>query len=487
MLKNQAKAQILERDVLGFVRYFFRHAYGGKLLKNWHHQYWADILTRVISGELKRVIINVAPGSGKTEFISIMFSALSFALNPKSRMLHLSYSDELVQRNSRKVRDILELAEYKELYDARIRSGNNAVGLWATDQGGEFRAASTKSAVTGFRAGSLAFQNSYAGALIIDDPLKNTDRFSKPLLNKANEAVEAAINTRRAHPNVPVIMVMQRLCKGDTTDYVLEHCTGDWTVFSMPALIDLGFVDSLDERYRKLVVVPEIRERFSYWEEKESTDELIQREQKNAFAFFSEFQQQPIMLGGNLIKIKWFGRYKEVPAKFEYRLVTVDVAQKAKESSDYTVFAHWGVVDGRLYLLDILRGKWESLQRLQNALTFYDKIKSSHHGTLREFTIEQKVSGIDLFQQLKGSGIPLKEFEKNTDKFSDMMDVLTYIENGLVMIPMEAPWLADFETECMEFNAEMTHEHDDQTDCMVMAIKRTILRIASIYDYYKRK
>lgn len=481
---SSLRAGILLADTMKFMRYMFKAAYGNPFQANWHHQMFCDIIDRIIGGELKRVIINTSPGSSKTEIFSILFSALSFAHNPQSRILHLSYSDKLVERNSRMVRNMLKMQEFQELYDAQIAPDSAAVGLWSTVQGGEFRAASTKSAVTGFRAGSLAYRNSFAGAIVIDDPLKNTDRFSKALLKTANESVEAAINSRKAHPDVPVVMVMQRLAKGDTTDFVLEHCTGDWTVFTFPALIDDNFVANLPEKYQKMVVVPEYKSCYSYWENKESTEELEQREVKNNFAFCSEFQQKPILLGGNLIKTSWFGRYNEAPAKFEYRFVTVDVAQKAKESSDYTVFAHWGVFAGRLYLLDILRGKWEAPQRLQNALTFYNKIVHAHNGAIRAVYIEQKVSGIDMFQQLKRSGMPLVEYEKNTDKYSDVMDSLTYINNGLVMLPVEAPWLDDFELECEEFNAEMTHAHDDQVDTLNMAIKKALAREASIYDYY---
>src|SRR5271165_3220111 len=92
------KLKCLE-DHLFFVRYFFRARQGIKFKVNWHHQLVSDTLQKIIDGTIKNVVINVSPGSSKTEIAVINFIARGLALNPRSRFLHLSGSDSLASLN----------------------------------------------------------------------------------------------------------------------------------------------------------------------------------------------------------------------------------------------------------------------------------------------------------------------------------------------------------------------------------------------------
>ncbi|QNN06853.1 hypothetical protein K562_21081 [Burkholderia cenocepacia] len=78
-----------ERDHLFFSRYFFKHRQGIKFRVNWHHVLIADTVQRVIDGELKNVVINVPPGSSKTELVAINLIARGLALNPRALPAHL--------------------------------------------------------------------------------------------------------------------------------------------------------------------------------------------------------------------------------------------------------------------------------------------------------------------------------------------------------------------------------------------------------------
>ena len=46
-------------STLNFTRYFFKHRFNRKFVVGDHHEQIADILDRVLSGELKKVIINI--------------------------------------------------------------------------------------------------------------------------------------------------------------------------------------------------------------------------------------------------------------------------------------------------------------------------------------------------------------------------------------------------------------------------------------------
>ena len=69
-VKLKAKRIKCEDEHLFFTRAFFLPRMGFKFLVNWHHEYIADAIDKVISGEIPNLVINVPPGSGKTELLT---------------------------------------------------------------------------------------------------------------------------------------------------------------------------------------------------------------------------------------------------------------------------------------------------------------------------------------------------------------------------------------------------------------------------------
>src|SRR5690606_34055178 len=100
------------------------------------------------------------------------------------------------------------------------------------------------------------------------------------------------------------------------------------------------------------------------------------------------YQQRPTAKGGSLIKSEWFGEYQVLP-KLKYSYVIGDTAQKIKERNDFSVFEHWGLgEDGYLYLIDLVRGKWESDELKRRCVAFWQKAKLAHGASCRKMLIE---------------------------------------------------------------------------------------------------
>ncbi|MDN7525159.1 MULTISPECIES: glycoside hydrolase family protein [Burkholderia] len=119
-----------ERDHLFFSRYFFKHRQAIKFRVNWHHVLIADTVQRVIDGTLKNVVINVPPGSSKTELVAINLIARGLALNPRARFLHISYSDDLALLNSETARDIVASDEYQALWPLKVADDAKSKKRW---------------------------------------------------------------------------------------------------------------------------------------------------------------------------------------------------------------------------------------------------------------------------------------------------------------------------------------------------------------------
>jgi predicted phage terminase large subunit-like protein len=255
----------------------------------------------------------------------------------------------------------------------------------------------------------------------------------------------------------------------------------------IPAILDAEYLKTLPKKYGDLIKPSEtVNGRFSYWPEKQPLQGLLKMERGDGkdekgnrvsrYVYASQYDQRPTVLGGNVIHGKDFVRYKVAP-RIVWRKIYVDTAQKTSERNDFSVFEEWGYgEDGKIYLLDLIRNRWESPELRRTAIAFWAKHKPRDvfkFGTLRKLMVEDKSSGTDLIQTLKLAphNLPIEAIERTKDKLTRVMDALPYIESGQVCIPEDAPFTSDFVSECEAFTADDSHDHDDQVDPLCDAIQ----------------
>lgn len=478
-----------EEDHLFFTRYFFKARQGIKFRVNWHHRWIADVVDGVISGKYQNVLIETPPGSTKTELVVINLIARGLAVNPRARFLHLSGSDALASLNSATAREIVTSDEYQALWPRKIADDAKAKKRWNVEVNGQpaggVYATSIGGQVTGFRAGHMA--EGFQGAIIIDDPIKPEDAFSRAKVDLANRRLITTVKSRKANPATPIILIMQRVAENDPAGFIERGgLDGKWHIVKIPAVIDKAYETRLAPRYRSMIVPSETTDgRYSYWPYKEPLAQLLAMERGEGadqagarisrHVFNSQYMQSPVALGGNILKGEFFGRYTVLP-KIKYRKIFADTAQKTKERNDYSVFEEWGLgEDGKLYLLDLIRGKWEAPELQRRAIAFWSKAKARDvvkFGQLRKLVVEDKSSGTGLIQTLRlpPYNIPIEPVERNKDKLTRVMDIQAYHEAGVVMIPEDAPFTSDFVAECEAFTSDDSHDFDDQVDPYVDAV-----------------
>ena len=136
---------------------------------------------------------------------------------------------------------------------------------------------------------------------------------------------------------------MQRLHSNDLVGYILQNTFGD-----------------IDKWVHYKVEIIDEEKRVSLWEEFYPYADLMKIKQNNSSYYYSQFQQNPIIKGGNIFKtswIKYISRDIINNIQFEKYFITVDTALKDKEKNDFTVYSAFGVFENRLYYLDMFRGK----------------------------------------------------------------------------------------------------------------------------------
>ena len=470
--RAQVARYCAEESLLWFTRYFFRSRVGVTFTVNWHHVVLCEALEAVYRGDVRNLLINVPTGSSKTEVAVISFMAWCIAKNPLCRFLHVSYAQSLVALNSSTTKELIESPEYQALWKREIRKDSKARDRWNVEvngrKAGGCYAAPLGGRVTGFRAGHMA--SGFNGAIIIDDPLKPEDAFSEARRSTANRQLANTVRSRKAVPETPVILIMQRIHTDDPTQFALD-----------------GKIGGLE--FDRHIVVPALDAKDqSYWEFKESTADLLAWRDSDPYTFASQMQQNPTVLGGSIFRAEWwkFWEPDSLPAITSVRIYA-DTALKTAERHDFSVFQAWGLGEDRnLYLLDQIRGKWEAPDLEEQAIRFWNKWRRRPLGdgvavpsVLRP---EDKASGTGLIQSLKRKGIPVDGIKRSVDKVSRANDIAPSVKAGLVRLPKDAPFLVEYLAEFEAFSPAMTHRHDDQIDPTIDAVVDMILGGVGFYS-----
>lgn len=441
-------------DLLSYSRHMFHEKTGGNFKLNWHQEKICQALERVVIGDVKRLIINIPPRSGKTEIAIVNFASWCMGNFPDSEFIHSSYSKRLATNNAYNIRETIRHEAFSEIFpEVSIRQDSGAKDEFRTEHGGIFYATGAEGSITGRGAGKM--RSYFGGAILIDDPHKPGEAQSDVMRQNVIDWFTTTMESRKNTPDTPIILIMQRLHEDDLSGFLLGGGNGEeWEHVVIPAL------DDNDE---------------SFWEEQFPVKDLKRKESSNPYVFAGQYLQRPAPKGGGLFKDTWWQWYDAsfVQPEWEYRTIYADTALKTGQQNDYSVFQCWGFKDGHAYLLDQLRGKWEAPELIREARNFYQKhLNPINRGFLRGMKIEDKASGTGLIQTLRKEGVAVIPIQRSVDKVTRAMDVLPQIEAGLVHIPSDAVWSKEF---LAEFSMFPNGKHDDQVDVLIDAINDNLV------------
>ena len=443
----------------------------------------------VFDGQKTRCNINIPPRAGKTT-LQQYFTVYTLTNNPKSNIIYTSYSQTLLTDIANKVAMILEHPAYKAMYPNKIIvedcDSNPIDDFWrdylqtndskntyssrkiVTYAGGTVLFASIGSQITGYGCG-VRGSKKFSGFLAIDDAQKPADSRSQILRDKVIRYYEETLLSRLNNPDTPIVNIQQRVHLEDLSG-VLKDRYGFDTLCK--PLIDKNGICQIPSQYTK---------------------ERLQELQQNNYVFSAQFQQQPIILGGQVIKREYF-RFYPVIKEYKYKriIIAADTAMKTKEYNDYSVFIAGGITpENQLHVLDMIRGKWEAPELEKMAVMFWNKFKRNPVTglTCNGLYIEDKASGIGLIQGLKAKyGIPVMGLKADTDKLTHVETMLPYIESGQVYLPENENYgfNVDLLAECEAFSRDMSQSHDDIVDALCYLIQEGIAQLTvSLLDYFR--
>lgn len=471
-LSNRVKLEKIEELKVRHARvdfYAFRQYIHPKNKDGWFQRDVADNLMQFYrdftAGKRPKLVIEAPPQHGKSVQVVDFLAWLSGKI-PDNKTIYTSFSERLGIRANLTLQRTFDTEKFKKVFPEFTMPGRNV-----TISAQKLR----NREIIEFASGDGYFRNTTVqGSItgesldlgVIDDPLRGRkdansiktrdsvwDWFTDDFFTRFSEDAGLLCILTRWHVDDPIGRLLEK--------YPLVK------VCKYPALAD-GDTKLMPQDPR----VPGSND--ALFPEHKSKEFILERKEiMPANNFTSLYQQSPYIQGGNIIHGDWFPRYDNLPI-IKWRAMFGDTAFKKKQSNDYQVALCGGLGnDGRLYIIDLLRDKFEAYELEKRFPDFWAKHKNRDTGRLRYFAIEDKASGTELIQRMQKKlkpKIPVKAIPRSIDKYTRVSDVVSYIESGYVVLPNNAAWVADFIKECEEFTADDAHDNDDQIDVLCDAI-----------------
>ena len=449
METSKVLSAICREDFYAFMQKSFKEIDNSqKFHGNWHLELICDKLQQCLTGDIKRLIINIPPRNLKSHCVSICFPAFILGHNPSERIVSVSYSQELASSNSRKTRQLMETDFYKSVFKTCIGAKNTEDYIETTKNGFRY-ATSVEGTLTG-NGGNF---------IIIDDPIKATDALSETKRKKVNDWYDNTLISRLNNKvEGVIIVVMQRLHIDDLTGHLLKQ--NGWEVLSLPAIAEEDEEFTLSDGKKVGRKKGDVLN--SHLEPLDKLEE--QRLLMGEYNFSAQYQQRPIPVKGNVIDFEKFVRYEELPINGTI-FQSWDIALKDGINNDYSVCVTAKYYNKCLYIMDIQRFK-DDFSNLVSKITKLYKLKSCNH-----LVIEESSVSTNLIQYLKTEKqiYPIS-YSPTSSKVERANSASLYISSGQVLLPKEGIWLDEFKS---EINAFPNGKHDDQVDALTQLILKT--------------
>ena len=423
---------------------------GTPYIHGWHIDAICEHLEAVTNGYIHKLLINMPPRHMKSTLVSVIWPAWEWTRFPWLKYLYSSYSLNLSIRDSVACRRLIMSPWYQSNWGHQFQlSEEQNVKMRFENSRHGVRIATSVGGTTTGEGGDR---------VVCDDAHSVKDAESDLIRQGAVDWWTQAMSTRLNDPKRGAFVVVgQRVHANDLSGKLIE--SGDYEHLCLPARYEgekthwsIGWQDP--RKVKGELLWPE---RFD-----EKTMASLERT-LGSYAAAAQLQQRPTPAEGGIFKKDWFKPYESRP-KFARIIESWDTATGVKDTDAFSVGQAWGeTVDGFLYLLHVSRGRWAFPDLKRQVRSLHKRFNGS------AILVEDKSSGRQICQEL-GSGehlpiIPIKVGKM--DKEARAMAASSTVEAGMVHIPANAPWLAEFMQEVLTFPKSA---YKDQVDTMTQAI-----------------
>ncbi len=309
-------------------------------------------LEAVTAGDIRRIVMNVPPGSMKSLLTGVIWPAWEWGPKgkPQTRILGTAHKQDLAVRDAMKCRRLITSKWYQDRWPIALTSDQNAKTKFENDRTG-FREAMAFASMTGSRGDRV----------ILDDPLSVDSANSEADLKAAELTFTEALPTRVNNEQSAIVVIMQRLNERDTTGVILNR--------------DLGYVHlCLPMRFEAerrcttpIFTDPRQNDGELLFPERFPETAVAELEKTlGSYASAGQLQQRPAPRGGGMFRREWFKVVDAAPTGCKW-VRGWDLAATADVSAAWTAGVLIGrAPDGRFYIKDARRiqGSANDVERL---------------------------------------------------------------------------------------------------------------------------
>lgn len=420
----------------------------------WAVQAICDHLEAVHYGDIKRLLMNVPPGSMKSLLVGVMFPAWEWGprKKPSLRYLGTAHKQDLAVRDNLKCRRLVTSPWYQSLWGVQLTGDQNAKTKFENNATG-FREAMAFTSMTGARGDRV----------LLDDPHSVDDANSPAHLEAANTTFREALPSRVNNEKSAIIIIMQRLHENDVSAHALE-LGYEHLVIPMRyegesrSRTSLNFVDPRSENGELM-----FPDRFNEKQVVELENSLME------YATAGQLQQRPSPRSGGAIKPNNIEIIEALPAGAKRFIRGWDLAA-TKDAGDATAGVKLTILNGITYIVDVEheRGSADEVEKLLVNTSKLDGMNTEQSipqdpgqaGKSQAAYLSKKLAGIN-FEFTTESG----------DKSVRASPVIAQINAGNVKM-IAAPWNKAFIEEMKLFPKG---KHDDRIDGLSRAYNKAAL------------
>ncbi len=472
LLKKKAepfKIAMAKKDMLHYARWMFEEFHEEPLLESWYHELLCKVLMAVYRGEITRLIINIPPSYGKTEFAVKLFISWILGQNDKLRSIYATYDDKLATETPADVKNMIKSKAYQKVFGEKKlakgadqkwyldKEGRKIGGMFSTTLGG---------GITGF----------HADYLIIDDPMKAALANNRAERESVKNWYESSSTTRlrKSNQKAAIIVIMQRLHEDDLVGYLLSGEGAEkWTHINLTGIEDTEQVYEFMDFYYKR---PANEPLHPLMETKEMLEE---RKQDMRDKWYPQYMQDPRTIETGYVIEDDFTYVAKWELEEDNKCISIDPAQSIKQTADNRAISLIGVSETKekVELFNVYGtwfGKWSNDEFVDQIISVMEDnprvpvfMESSGGGIITEQNLKKKLKQVNAQRKQDGKPIlankitlfnPKTSISKNT-KIEDSID--TYLKNHQIRFVIGGTGQDQVKKEYKGFHPERDSKEDD--------------------------
>lgn len=445
-IKVKAVAAIKERcekDFYAFVKMFWQYANPKpKYDDNWHIEVICRHLERVYHGDIREIIINVPPGTGKSRLISILFVAWCWLKDPSLCISCVSHGIPIINEFGHYILEVLRSPLYKVIQPGLTIPTNSAKTRILNGCGGEWFATTPHGPITGKHLDILMFDD-------LLEPINSDKKENEFVCSWLPNTYLSRVSDRNT---ARFVGVGQRIAEYDPAQWCINK---GWYHLNLPARYAGGPQLRVLPNGDTMLLDPREVQGDNIFPTRFPEADFLRLEKEEPYIWAGQFQQTPGPDGGAIIQKEWLqNRWTTLPTSGVWA-ISVDAAFTGKETSDFVVIQVWLKSGSGFYLVDQARGQWdfdETCIELRKMIAKYPQARSR--------VIEAKANGEAIITHLGKTISGLLPVTPKGNKESRANAVVPYFAAGNVFLP-ERDWTAAFVHELSVFPKG---RYDDQVD-----------------------